>query len=301
MSAATPAATPTAAGVASGKMHRDENFPVASNLIQRRHRAIVLAFYRFARAADDVADHASLSPDAKLALLDRLEQTLLGRDEAEPDALPLRAALAERKLGPRHAQDLLTAFRLDVTKLRYRDWEDLMDYCRFSAMPVGRFVLDVHGESQATWPASDALCSALQVINHLQDCAADFRNLNRVYIPLDTFAAAGLTPEVLRAPEAPQSLLAGIRGLAGRTVALLQEAAPLSRQVADNRLGLEIAVILRLAWNLTGKLQRRDPLSQRVHLGKGAMAGVAALGMMHGLALRLLRSLRAGRAPEATS
>ncbi len=301
MTAATPATTPTASDVASGKMHRDENFPVASNLIQRRHRAIVLAFYRFARAADDVADHASLSPDAKLVLLDRLEQTLLGRDDGEPDALPLRAALAERKLGPRHAQDLLTAFRLDVTKLRYRDWDDLMDYCRFSAMPVGRFVLDVHGESQATWPASDALCSALQVINHLQDCAADFRNLNRVYIPLDTFAAAGLTPEVLRAPEAPQSLLAGIRGLAGRTVALLQEAAPLSRQVADNRLGLEIAVILRLAWNLTGKLQRRDPLSQRVHLGKGGMAGVAALGMMQGLALRLLGPLRARRAPGATS
>ncbi len=301
MSAATPAATPTASDVASGKMHRDENFPVASNLIQRRHRAIVLAFYRFARAADDVADHASLSPDAKLALLDRLEQTLLGRDDGEPDALPLRAALAERKLGPRHAQDLLTAFRLDVTKLRYRDWDDLMDYCRFSAMPVGRFVLDVHGESQATWPASDALCSALQVINHLQDCAADFRNLNRVYIPLDTFAAAGLTPEVLRAPEAPQSLLAGIRGLAGRTVVLLQQAAPLSRQVGDNRLGLEIAVILRLAWNLTGKLQRRDPLSQRVHLGKGGMAGVAALGMMQGLALRLLRPLRTRRAPGATS
>ena len=122
---------------------------------------------------------------------------MLGQSDAEPDALPLRAALAERRLSPRHPLDLLKAFRLDVTKLRYRDWDDLMEYCRYSANPVGRFVLDVHGESESTWPANDALCSALQVINHLQDCAKDYRDLNRVYIPLDTFAAAGLTPEVL--------------------------------------------------------------------------------------------------------
>lgn len=286
----------TATDVRSGKMHRDENFPVASRLIQHRHRDVVLAFYRFARAADDVADHATLTAEAKLALLDRLEHTLLGRDDSEPDALPLRASLAERKITARHAQDLLTAFRMDVTKLRYRDWDDLMDYCRFSAMPVGRFVLDVHGESHDTWPASDALCSALQVINHLQDCAADFRNLNRVYIPLDTFAAAGLTPEALGGPRAPQSLLLGIRGLAGRTAELLRRAAPLSSQVDDNRLGLEIAVILRLAWTLTGGLQRRDPLSQRVHLGAGGFAGVAALGMMQGMSLRLRRACGPRRA-----
>ena len=279
----------TAAAVASGKMHRDENFPVASRLIRRRHRAIVLAFYRFARAADDVADHASLEPDAKLALLDRLERTLLGQHDGEPDALPLRAALAERNLSPRHAQDLLTAFRLDVTKLRYRDWDDLLGYCRFSAMPVGRFVLDVHGESETTWTASDALCSALQVINHLQDCAADFRNLNRVYIPLETFEAARLTPEALSLPRAPLSLLSGIGELVGRTAGLLRTAAPLSSEVADTRLGLEIAVILRLAWVLTGKLQHRDPLSERVHLGAAGFAAVGILGMVQGLALRLLR------------
>ena len=97
----------------------------------------------------------------------------------------LRAQLAARQLSPRHAQDLLTAFRMDVTKLRYRDWDDLIGYCTYSAMPVGRFVLDVHGESRATWPANDALCAALQIINHLQDCGKDYRDLDRVYIPLD--------------------------------------------------------------------------------------------------------------------
>jgi squalene synthase HpnC len=279
----------SAGAVASGKGHRDENFPVASQLISPRHRAVVLAFYRFARTADDVADHATLAAEQKLALLDRMEQTLLGQSDAEPDALPLRAALAERKLSPRHPLDLLKAFRLDVTKLRYRDWDDLMDYCRYSANPVGRFVLDVHGEPETTWPANDALCSALQVINHLQDCAKDYRNLNRVYIPLDTFAAAGLTPEVLAEARTPAALLAGIRRLNARTVGLLRISSVFSRQIADLRLALEVAAIQRLAITLTGLLARRDPLSQRVHLGKAGFARVGALGMAQGLGQRLLR------------
>ena len=99
-----------------------------------------------------------------------------------------------------HALDLLEAFRRDVTKLRYRDWDDLLDYCRYSAMPVGRFVLDVHGESRDLWPANDALCAALQVINHLQDCAKDYREIDRVYIPEDALADAGISVEALAAP-----------------------------------------------------------------------------------------------------
>ncbi len=184
------------------KTHRDENFPVASRLVSARHRATILAFYRFARSADDVADHPSLRESEKLAGLDRLEETLLGKSDAAPDALPLRAALAERGLTARHALDLLTAFRMDVTKLRYRDWDDLIHYCTYSAMPVGRFVLDVHGESRATWPASDALCAALQIINHLQDCGADYKQLNRVYIPLDAFARHGAEVSGLAAAKA---------------------------------------------------------------------------------------------------
>ena len=119
----------------------------------------------------------------------------------------LRNALAERGLPPRHAQDMLTAFRMDVTKLRYKNWDDLIHYCSYSAMPVGRFVLDVHGESRATWAANDALCAALQINNHLQDCGKDFRDLNRVYIPLDAFAAAGAAAEELGASRASPKLL----------------------------------------------------------------------------------------------
>ncbi len=279
----------TASDLSSGKGHTDENFPVASWLIAKRHRAPILAFYRFARTADDVADHPTATPEEKLHLLEEMDRTLTGELDSAPEAHALRLVLEQHNLSPQHALLLLEAFRRDVTKLRYANWEELMDYCRYSAMPVGRFVLDVHGEDRATWPGSDALCAALQVINHLQDCAKDYRNLNRVYIPLDTFAAAGLTPEVLAEARAPAALLAGIRHLNARTVGLLRISSVFSRQIADLRLALEVAAIQRLAITLTGLLARRDPLSQRVHLGKAGFARVGALGMAQGLGQRLLR------------
>src|SRR5438270_4554782 len=141
------------AALRSGKSHRDENFPVASHLIHPRNRGIILAFYEFVRIADDIADHSSLGETEKLKLLDQLEAALLGQHDQVSQAVALRTALRERNLSPRHAQDLLTAFRMDVTKLRYRDWDDLMNYCSYSAMPVGRFVCDMHGEDRSIWPA----------------------------------------------------------------------------------------------------------------------------------------------------
>src|SRR6476646_6179696 len=210
-------------GLRSGKGHRDENFPVASWLIHPRHRKVILAFYNFVRAADDIADHAKLAPGEKLNLLTRLDGGLAGANREDAAAVRLRAALAERGLSPKHAQDLLAAFKLDVTKLRYRDWDDLIGYCSLSAMPVGRFVLDVHGESRSAWPANDALCAALQIINHLQDCQADYRNLDRVYVPLDALAAAGSGVEGLGRETSSRALLDCIHKLARRTGGLLRD------------------------------------------------------------------------------
>jgi len=133
----------------SGKGAGDENFPVASWLVAPPYRRPIMAFYEFVRIADDIADHPTLSETDKLGHLDRLEASLLGRDDHNAAGIVLRAALAERNLSPQHAQDLLKAFRQDVTKHRYADWDELIDYCRYSAMPVGRFVLDVHGESRS--------------------------------------------------------------------------------------------------------------------------------------------------------
>ena len=271
----------------SDKTHRDENFPVASWLIQPRHRALILAFYEFVRSADDIADHPSLSAQDKLSLLDRLEADLLGASDDSAPAVALRRALAERGLTAHHAQDLLKAFRLDASKQRYRNWDDLMGYCAYSAMPVGRFVLDVHGESQDTWFASDAICAALQIINHLQDCAADYRNLDRVYVPLDALAACGLGAEALGASKASPELRRCLSGLAERTEALLGQGDALPVLVKDFRLGLEISVIQTLARRLTVILARRDPLSERVHLGKLGAAGFGLFAVLKGAARRV--------------
>ena len=287
----------TPAEARSGKGHRDENFPVASRLIHPRHRGPILAFYDFVRTADDIADHSSLAPAEKLALIDRLEATLLGRSDEDPVGVALRSQLATCRLSPRHAQDLLTAFRMDVTKLRYRDWDDLIGYCAYSAMPVGRFVLDVHGESPATWPANDALCAALQIINHLQDCGKDYRDLDRVYIPLDTFAAAGCQVEALGAERSSPALTGCVRALALRTGALLRTSRPFSPSIDDTRLALEVAVMQTLAERLVALLRRRDPLCERVHFGKAGVAGYGLLGLLWG-AIRRVGRVPAGREPQ---
>jgi squalene synthase HpnC len=287
----------TAGELRSGKGHRDENFPVASWLIDARHRGIILAFYEFVRVADDIADHASLKADEKLAQLDRLERNLLGNGDDNLEAVRLRKALAERGLPPRHPQDLLTAFRMDVTKLRYDNWDDLINYCTFSAMPVGRFVLDVHGESRATWTANDALCAALQINNHLQDCGKDFRDLNRVYIPLDAFAAAGAAPEELSASRASPNFLRCIHDLAARNRRLLAEGAPFAAQIENTRLALEVAVIHSYARRIVTLLQVRDPLSERVHLSKPQFA-LYGLGAIIGQSLRRIGRTRPVRKPQ---
>jgi len=273
----------TAADLASGKGHSDENFPVASVLIAPQYRAPVMAYYRFARLADDIADHETAPAAEKLARLEAMRAGITGESDAEPSAVALRQVMAERELDPSHALDLLEAFRRDVTKLRYESWDDLIDYCRYSAMPVGRFVLDVHGESRATWPANDALCAALQIINHLQDCGKDVRAIDRVYIPQDLMKAAGVTVEELGADRASPALKQLISALAERCQHLLAESAPFARSIRDRRLGVEVAVIQRLAVSLAARLRRRDPLSERVHHGKAEallLASGAALGRL---------------------
>src|SRR3954452_15150389 len=265
----------TASDLRSGKTHRDENFPVASWIIHPRHRAPILAFYNFVRTADDIADHPSLEAETRLNLLDELEAGLLGQGGGQREAVVLREALAGRGLSPRHARDLLSAFRMDVTKLRYQNWDELIHYCAYSAMPVGRFVLDVHGESTAVWPASDAVCAALQINNHLQHCGKDFRELDRVYIPRDALALHGALVEQLAAPRASAALRSCLNELAAKNEALLREGDTLALQVADGRVACEIAVIQGFARQIVQLLKTRDPLSERVHLSKPAMAGLS--------------------------
>lgn len=283
-----------ASAASSGKSHRDENFPVAT-LLAAPYRAPVLAFYDFVRAADDVADHATLAAEEKLRLLDELAAALTGDGPPHPIAEPLRAMLAERGLSPRHALDLIEAFRLDVTKTRYENFDDLIAYCRLSAMPVGRYVLDVHGEDRATWPANDALCAALQIINHLQDCGKDYAALDRVYLPRDILAAHGARVEMLGEKAAPPQLRAALADLARRTQSLLRESEVFPAQVRDLRLSMNVAAIQALAEDLTRGLLARDPLREKTHASKARFALVAGAGAGAALLKRMFvrRSARA--------
>ncbi len=251
----------------SGKGKGDENFPVGSLLIRKSLRHHVHAFYDFARNADDIADSAVLAPDDKLARLETMRAVLVGEAEnGSRSALRLRGSLAETGVTAQHSLDLLHAFRQDATKRRYADWDELLDYCRYSAAPVGRHVLDLHGESPATHAASDALCASLQVLNHLQDCAKDLRALDRCYLPQDWLHDAGLDTAAVKASHAGAPLRSVLDKALDRTEALNETAGRLSPQVRDRRLRVETAVITGLARHLTRRLREEDPLATRVKL-----------------------------------
>ncbi len=265
----------------SGKGAADENFPVGSRLIAPHLRPHVAIFYAFARAIDDIADNPALAPGDKIARLDAFAEAVAG-GEATPGpekAVRMRESLAATGVTARHCLDLISAFRQDAVKGRYADWAELMDYCDRSAAPVGRYLLDLHGESRDLWPANDALCNALQVINHLQDCGDDYRQMDRVYLPADWMAAAGAEVSDL----AGASLTPGLRRVLDRCVEgcrqLNEAARALPAGLRSRRLAAESAVILEIARRLTARLAREDPLAGRVVLGRGALVGAGIVGV----------------------
>ncbi len=160
-------------------------------------------------------------------------------------------------------------------------------------MPVGRFVLDVHGEDAGrTWAANDALCAALQIINHLQDCAKDYKNLDRVYLPQDMLAAHDATVEMLAEARAPAPLLATVRAVAGKTQTLLEQSRPFADLIDDARLAMEVGAIQTLAERLTETLKHADPLGEKVHASKAEFLVLGALGAGAALARRVMRPKR---------
>ncbi len=278
----------------SGKDVAYENFPVGSWLLPAALRPSVAAFYDFARAIDDIADNPALAPDDKLARLDGFEDALLGCQTADSAVAPavapafakahrMRAVLDQTGITPRHCRDLIAAFKQDATKNRYRDWDDLMGYCFRSAAPVGRFLLDLHGGSDDGYGPSDALCNALQVINHLQDCQEDYRLLDRVYLPQDWMAEAGATVEDLDASASSPGLRAVLDRTLDATEALLSEAGRLPAGLKSRRLAMESAAIVKIAERLSVLLRRRDPLAARVALGRPGTLWCCVRGVLSAL------------------
>ncbi|MBI1274014.1 MAG: squalene synthase HpnC [Alphaproteobacteria bacterium] len=274
---------PRATETPSGKGAGDENFPVGSWLIRPDARRHVHAFYGFARASDDVADNPMLEAKEKISRLDRFAAVLCDKADAGddvPSAVHMRESLRETGITPQHCLDLLTAFRRDAIKLRYKDWDDLVDYCRYSAAPVGRFVLALHGTGEEAWPANDALCSTLQIINHMQDCTKDYAALDRVYIPQDMLAARGAAIGDIAAEQSSAALRATFDDMLGLLGPMLKQARMLPRQAGDMRLRIETSIICVLADDLVKLLARRDPLADNVKLGKPAAALAALRGLL---------------------
>ncbi len=257
----------------SGKDAAGENFPVGSWLLPASLRPHIATFYRFARAIDDIADNPDLAAEVKIRRLQAFEDALLGPggdDPALETAFRMRASLKRTGVAPRHCQDLIAAFKRDATKLRYDDWDDLMGYCILSASPVGRYLIDLHGGARHGYGPSDALCNALQVLNHLQDCQDDYRALNRVYLPQDWMVAEGATVEDLDQDAAMPALRRVLDRCLDNTAALLAEARLLPGGIVNRRLAMESSMIVTIAERLTGLLRRGDPLAGRVALSKPA-------------------------------
>jgi squalene synthase HpnC len=247
-----------------------ENFPVASLLLPGQLRDPVAVIYAFARSADDLADEGGLSDTERLQQLDDMAAALQTIDTRQANAAPLYRALADcvtryhLPLQPFH--DLLDAFRQDVTKKRYASFGELMDYCRRSANPVGRLLLQLGGDvSERNQALSDAACSALQLINFLQDIEQDYREHNRIYLPADDMARLGVTDTHIAKRRNSPAVRALVQLQIERAARLLHTASPLGRRL-KGRLGLEVRAIMLGGSRVLEKLRGQEDMFRRPRL-----------------------------------
>ncbi len=270
----------------SGKNETTENFPVGSWLLPAELRPHIAKFYRFARAIDDIADNPELTAKTKIDRLNAMDDAVCGATTyGQPGyetASELHDSLKETGITTRHCSDLVDAFRQDALKNRYDDWDDLIGYCMRSAAPVGRYLLDLHGEDRSGYPYSDALCNALQVINHLQDCKDDYLEMDRVYLPNVWLKQHDTGVSALSAAKASWQLRAVIDTCLDASAELMKTANQLPGRLKNRRLAMESAVIVNIANKLIAELRARDPLAERVKLSKGQLARGTLSGIVSG-------------------
>jgi len=281
---------PAMAETPSGKGAGDENFPVGSFLLPKRLRPHVATYYAFARAVDDIADNPALSPEEKTIRLHAFDAALCGEDgfdQGYEKAHALRASMSATGVSTKHGSDLIAAFVQDATKTRYQNWDELIGYCELSANPVGRYLLDLHGEDPARYRYCDALCTVLQIVNHLQDCGEDKRDLDRVYIVADWMSEAGAGIDDIDHDVLTPAMRAVFDRMLNGCEALMTDARALPSMLKSTSLAMESAVIVKLADRLIRLLRDNDPLAARVALTKidfvsaglrGAVGGFFAAG-----------------------
>lgn len=245
-----------------------ENFPVASRFIPERYRDNVIALYQFARGADEIADDPVMPNETKRKMLTQLESAMVSGKTYDVPEWAERCLLMARA-NPNimtHARDLLSAFLQDTEKSNYRTLDDLMHYCMRSAAPVGRAYLDIAGERDADRIAADALCNALQILNHIRDLSKDYLVLGRMYLPLDWLKEADVNMQDFTASRSSD----GVRRVITRALVecdkLLNVASKLMPTIEEKNLRLEIQCIYECARVLQRKLGELDPLQVRVNL-----------------------------------
>ncbi len=238
-----------------------ENFPVASILMPRRLRKPVAAIYHFARAADDIADEGDLPDEERLRQLGDFREELKRIAANEASLLPLFQHLAaevkQYALPMQPLHDLLDAFSQDVVKKRYANYEELLDYCRRSANPVGNLLLHLYEEATPINLAySDAICTALQLINFWQDVAKDW-HIGRVYLPLDDLARFGVSETQIDTGRADTAWRALMKFEVDRARELMLSGKPLGT-ILTGRIGLEMRLIIAGGLRILAKLEAAD-------------------------------------------
>ncbi|MBP0494902.1 squalene/phytoene synthase family protein [Pararoseomonas indoligenes] len=285
------------ASIAAGPATRgpdSENFPVASRLLSPAVRGKVLAFYRVVRMADDIGDSPDLPPEEKLRRLDLIEAALDGGP-----GIPEATALRESGAGVEEARKMLVAFRRDSRNEPCADWDALADYCAHSADPVGRFLLRIHGDDDpAAIRAADALCTSLQVLNHIQDMGVDRDTIGRIYIPQSWMAEVGGVEEVFTQAGPRRAVL---DALLDRTDTLLDVASALPRLLKSRRLAFQSATTIGCARRLLARLRAADPMAGRVALTKADVLGALLAAPTNGPSDAALVRARVARAGSSFS
>lgn len=235
-----------------------ENFPVASILMPGRLRKPVAAIYHFARAADDIADEGELTNEERLKQLDEFRDELTHIANGETPLTPLFRNLAsevrQHELPMQPLYDLLDAFSQDIVKKRYANYDDLLDYCRRSANPVGNLLLHLYGEAtQVNIAYSDAICTALQIINFWQDVAKDYA-IGRIYLPMDELEQFGVTEEQIAQGITDDAWNRLMKFQVDRARALMLSGKPLGT-ILSGRIGLEMRMIIAGGLRILDKLE----------------------------------------------
>ena len=256
----------------SGKSYSDENFPVASFLMTKKIRSIIRVFYFFARMADDIADHQKLSSNQKKNILLFFDNAISKSKKTNNKVLDkMIARFKELPSGKKYSRNLLKAFMMDASNKKYKNWNDLLYYCKFSANPVGRFVIDAVNERkniEKIYEASDSLCTALQIINHIQDCKKDFKELNRVYIPESFFKKYSVDKKILRKSKSGENFERLKIEIIDNVLTSLRKTKLGLRKIQSWRLRKETLIILNIAKRLCNLLKINDPLEKQIKLSR---------------------------------